>query len=206
MISLEFLLASLVVVLVPGTGVIYTVSTGLLRGRRASAFASLGCALGILPHLAATVLGLAAVLHASALAFQLLKFAGALYLLYLAWGAWRASPATGKTQHSAMPDLTPLQAWRRGVLMNVTNPKVMVFFLALFPSFIDPQRGNAFTQTLFLGALFMLASWVIFSVLALLSGTVGQRMQHSPRAQRWLNRSASVVFVGLALRLLYSPR
>ena len=120
--------------------------------------------------------------------------------------AWRASPATGKTQHPAMPDFTPLQAWRRGVLMNVTNPKVMVFFLALFPSFIDPQRGNAFTQTLFLGALFMLASWVIFSVLALLSGTVGQRMQHSPRAQRWLNRSASVVFVGLALRLLYSPR
>ena len=105
-----------------------------------------------------------------------------------------------------MPDLTPLQAWRRGVLMNVTNPKVMVFFLALFPSFIDPQRGNAFTQTLLLGALFMLASWLTFSALALLAGTVGQRIQHSSRAQRWLNRSASVVFVGLALRLLYSPR
>ena len=166
----------------------------------------LGLCSGLVVHTLTVALGVGALLAASPVAFTTLKVIGALYLLYLAWGAWRASPATGKTQHPAMPDFTPLQAWRRGVLMNVTNPKVMVFFLALFPSFIDPQRGNAFTQTLFLGALFMLASWVIFSVLALLSGTVGQRMQHSPRAQRWLNRSASVVFVGLALRLLYSPR
>lgn len=204
--ALSFLGVAFLLSLSPGPDNLFVITLSALRGARAGLWVVLGLCSGLVVHTLTVALGVGALLAASPVAFTTLKVIGALYLLYLAWGAWRASPATGKTQHPAMPDLTPLQAWRRGVLMNVTNPKVMVFFLALFPSFIDPQRGNAFTQTLLLGALFMLASWLTFSALALLAGTVGQRIQHSSRAQRWLNRSASVVFVGLALRLLYSPR
>ena len=204
--ALSFLGVAFLLSLSPGPDNLFVITFSALRGAKAGLWIVLGLCSGLVVHTLAVALGVGALLAASPVAFTALKVIGALYLLYLAWGAWRASPATGETQQHTIPDLTPFQAWRRGVLMNITNPKVMVFFLALFPSFIDPQRGCAFMQTLFLGALFMLASWLTFSALALLAGTVGQRMQHSPRAQRWLNRSASIVFVGLALRLLYSPR
>src|SRR5580765_2661477 len=126
MISPEFLITSLVVVLVPGTGVIYTVSTGLIRGRKASIYAALGCTAGILPHLLATVLGLAAIMHTSALAFQVLKYAGVAYLLYIAFATWRDKSAFAV--ESGAPKASAIQLVTRAILLNVLNPKLTIFF------------------------------------------------------------------------------
>jgi len=136
MITLDFLITSLIVVLIPGTGVVFTVSTGLVQGRRASLYASLGCTAGIVPHLLATVLGLAALLHTSALAFQALKFAGVAYLFYLAWATWRDKAAF------AVDDRAPAARSAGSIvvkafLLNILNPKLSIFFLAFLPQFVD---------------------------------------------------------------------
>ncbi|HEY1393429.1 MAG TPA: LysE family translocator, partial [Methylibium sp.] len=136
MISLGFLITSLVVVLIPGTGVIYTVSAGLAQGRRASVYASLGCTAGIVPHLIATVLGLAAVMHASALAFQALKYAGVLYLFYVAYATWRDKSAF--TVDGSVSRTSALGLVTKAFLLNILNPKLTIFFLAFLPQFVDP--------------------------------------------------------------------
>lgn len=204
MISLEFLLTSLVVVLMPGTGVIYTVSTGLLCGQRASLFASLGCALGILPHLAATLLGLAAVLHASALAFQVLKFAGALYLLYMAVATWRdrsGFAVDGRaTKTSASGHV--LQAF----LLNILNPKLTIFFLAYLPQFVDPARGQPLLQLLVLGGVFMVMTFGVFVVYGLAANALRHQVLGSARVQHGLRYSFSAAFAALGARLALSER
>ena len=137
MFSTEFLLTSLVVVLVPGTGVIYTVSTGLMHRWKASLVAALGCTTGIIPHLAASILGLSAILHMSARAFYVLKFGGTLYLLYLAWGIWRDTGSLKLDQSS-----TKMNTWQivtKGILINILNPKLTIFFFAFLPLFISPD-------------------------------------------------------------------
>ena len=122
MVSLQFLITSLIVVLIPGTGVIYTVSTGLTQGKKASLYVALGCTLGIVPHLLATILGLAALMHTSAVAFQLLKWAGVVYLFYVAWGTWRDKSAF---QLDDNPNKThALGLISKAILMNVLNPKL----------------------------------------------------------------------------------
>jgi threonine/homoserine/homoserine lactone efflux protein len=149
MITIDFLVTSLIVVLIPGTGVVFTVSTGLLHGTRASMVASFGCTLGIVPHLLAAVLGLAAVLHASALAFQVLKFAGVLYLLYLAYATWRDKTAFVVDAASARH----ADAWGlivKAVLLNILNPKLSIFFLAFLPQFVSPETSAPLQQMLVL--------------------------------------------------------
>jgi threonine/homoserine/homoserine lactone efflux protein len=146
MITLQFLVTSLVVVLIPGPGVVFTVSTGILHGRRASVFGALGCTAGILPHLVATVLGLAALLHASAVAFQVLKLAGVAYLFYLAWTAWRDKAAfviCPQRTVSRAPSLV-LKAF----LLNILNPKLTIFFLAFLPQFVDPNAASPIAHLL----------------------------------------------------------
>ena len=144
MFSAEFLVTSLIVVLVPGTGVIYTVSAGLFLGWRASIAAACGCTAGIIPHLSASILGLSAILHASALAFQGVKFAGAIYLLYLAWSMWRE---TGTLSFDAPSDNQ--RAGRiaiRGFLINILNPKLSIFFLAFLPQFVPAGTADPLLQ------------------------------------------------------------
>ena len=131
MISSEFLLTSLVVVLIPGTGVIYTISNGIFLGWRASIAAAIGCTAGIIPHLLASILGLSAILHMSAVAFQVIKLVGALYLLYLAWGMWRETGAL--KFDSSCSNMRYRQIITRGFLINILNPKLSVFFLAFLP-------------------------------------------------------------------------
>lgn len=206
MISLEFLLASLVVVLVPGTGVIYTVSTGLLRGRRASVFASLGCALGILPHLVATILGLAAVLHASALAFQLLKFAGALYLLYMAVVTWRDRSAFAVNADLAGNSTTEGAHVLQAFLLNILNPKLTIFFLAYLPQFVDPARGEPLWQMLALGAVFMAMTFGVFVVYGLAAHGFRRHVIGSLRLQQGLRVGFSAAFAALGTRLALSDR
>jgi threonine/homoserine/homoserine lactone efflux protein len=169
------------------------------QGRRAGLLVTLGLCTGLLAHTAAVALGLAALLASSPAAFGALKLAGAAYLLYLAWGAWRA-PATLQAGDEPLR-LQPWRLYGRGVLMNLSNPKVAIFFLALLPQFVQDGAGPVPWQIARLGALFMLATLIVFGSFAWLAGGLGLLLR-SARAQRLLNRSAALVFVGLGIRLI----
>ncbi|MFO7308146.1 MAG: LysE family translocator [Pseudomonadota bacterium] len=204
MINTDFLLTSLIVILVPGTGVLYTVTAGLQRGRLASVYASLGCTAGIVPHLAATILGLAAVMHASALAFQTLKFAGVLYLLYLAYATWR-----DKTAFAVAEDAAPMSAATivvKAFLLNILNPKLTIFFLAFLPQFVEPGSASPLLQLLGLSAVFMAMTFAVFLGYGFLAYTFRQLVIESRRVQQWLRYGLAAAFAGLGLRLAVSDR
>jgi threonine/homoserine/homoserine lactone efflux protein len=198
--ALAFFAASVLLALVPGPDNVFVLLHAAVHGARAGLLVVLGLCSGLLFHTAAVALGLAALLAASATAFTFLKALGAAYLLYLAWLSWRA-PA-GLPGAASQPALGARQTYLRGVLMNISNPKVALFFLAFLPQFVVAERGAVALQILQLGGVFMLATLLVFGAVALLAGRFGQVLQHSPRAQVRLNRLASVVFVGLALRLV----
>jgi threonine/homoserine/homoserine lactone efflux protein len=205
MITLDFLITSLIVVLIPGTGVVFTVSTGLLHGTRASLVASFGCTLGIVPHLLAAVLGLAAVLHASALAFQVLKFAGVLYLLYLAYATWRDKAAFAVDASGARhADASSLIV--KAVLLNILNPKLSIFFLAFLPQFVSPDAAAPLQQMLVLSAVFMAMTFAVFVVYGLLANAFRKAVIESPRVQAWLRRTFAGAFAALGVNLALSER
>lgn len=199
MLSLQFLLTALVVVIAPGTGVIYTLALGLGQGRRAALWAALGCTFGIVPHLLAATLGLAAILHTSALLFNVVKFAGVAYLLYLAWGSLRSDGALAvRSEARAEP------GWRiarRGALINILNPKLSIFFLALLPPFLS---GNAATATLkmaTLGLVFMVMTFAVFVLYGAFAAVARRWILGSEVVMRWLSRSFAAIFAALAGRL-----
>ncbi|SDU47095.1 LysE family translocator [Stappia sp. ES.058] len=202
----EFLVAALIVVMIPGTGVIYTVATGLARGRAASVAAALGCTLGIVPAILASVAGLAALLHASALVFQAVKYAGAAYLLYLAWQTLReAGPlASGDNSASVPPGWTKIA--RTGCLINVLNPKLTVFFLAFLPQFVAPQAGSPAAQMVGMGLVFMAMTFAVFVVYGFFAAAAGERVLRNARAMAWIRRTVAVAFAGFGLRLALSER
>lgn len=204
MITAEFLITSLIVVLIPGTGVVFTISTGLARGQRASLLASLGCTLGILPHLLATVLGLAAVMHASALAFQLLKYAGVAYLFYLAIATWRDRAAF--TVQPVQARGGALGIVTRAFLLNILNPKLTMFFLAFLPQFVQPGAAAPLAQMLLLSAVFMLMTFVVFVVYGLMAHAFRRSVIDSARVQAWLRRGFAAAFAGLGIQLAVSER
>lgn len=203
MFTPEFLITSLIVVLIPGTGVVFTVSTGLTQGRRASFFASVGCTLGIVPHLLATVLGLAAIMHTSALAFQLLKFAGVAYLFFLAFATWRdrSAFAVQAVSHNGAGRIV-LHAF----LINILNPKLTIFFLAFLPQFVDARAGSALAQLLGLSAVFMAMTFGVFVVYGLLAHAFRKAVIDSPRVQAWLRRGFAAAFAGLGVQLAVSEK
>jgi threonine/homoserine/homoserine lactone efflux protein len=202
--SLEFLLTSAVVVVTPGAGVLFTVSTGLSQGRLAAAYASLGCTLGIVPHMAATAMGLAAVMHAGALAFQLLKLAGVLYLLYLAWATWRDRSAFAADPSA--PARSPLRLMGKAVLLNALNPKLTLFFFAFLPQFMDPADPAPMRQFTVLSAVFMAMTLGVFVVYGALADAFRQRVLASPRTQNALRRGFSAAFALMAAKLAASER
>lgn len=204
MVTAEFLITSLVVVLIPGTGVLFTVSTGLSQGRRASFFASVGCTLGIVPHLLATVFGLAAVMHTSALAFQALKWAGVAYLFYLAVATWRdrSSINTQVVQGGVGAGGLVVRAF----LLNILNPKLTIFFLAFIPQFVEPNAPSPLAQLLALSAIFMAMTFGVFVVYGLLAHAFRTAVVESPRVQAWLRRGFAGVFAGLGTQLALSDR
>jgi threonine/homoserine/homoserine lactone efflux protein len=204
MFTAEFLITSLVVVLIPGTGVIFTVSTGLAQGRRASLFASLGCTLGIVPHLLATVFGLAAVMHTSAVAFQLLKYAGVAYLLYLAVATWRDRSAFAVQPVAAKGGALGLVV--KAFLLNILNPKLTIFFLAFLPQFVSPGVGSPLVQLLGLSAVFMAMTFAVFVVYGSLAHAFRRAVIESPRVQAWLRRGFAAAFAGLGAQLAVSER
>jgi threonine/homoserine/homoserine lactone efflux protein len=204
MLTLHFFVTALIIVLLPGTGVMFTVATGLRHGRRASLLASLGCTAGIIPHLLATVLGLAALLHMYALAFQLVKFAGAAYLVYLAWGMWRdtGSLALDTAPAASRPGGIVLKAF----LINILNPKLSIFFLAFLPQFITPTGISPLFQMLWLGGTFMAMTLVVFIAYGLLANAFRTSVVLSPNFQPWIQRSCALTLAAIAFNLAYSER
>lgn len=202
--TLTFFAASVLLALSPGPDNVFVLLHSAVHGRKAGLLVVLGLCSGLLFHTAAVALGLAAVFAASAAAFTALKLLGAGYLLYLAWGAWNAP--VGITDTATEGAMSPLQTYLRGVMMNITNPKVAIFFLAFLPQFADPAQGSMALQIVQLGGVFMLAALLTFSAVAWFAAGFGQVFKRSLRAQQILNRVASVVFVGLALRLATAQR
>jgi len=202
--TLTFFAASVLLALAPGPDNVFVLLHSAMHGRRAGLLVVAGLCSGLLFHTAAVALGLAALLAASATAFTVLKLCGAAYLLWLAWGAWNAAASFEKGEGSeAMP---PLQTYLRGVVMNITNPKVAIFFLAFLPQFVDPSHGNVPLQIMALGAVFMLAAFLTFGSIAWFAAGFGARLRDSAKAQRVLNRTAALIFTGLALKLALAQR
>lgn len=199
MISAQFLMTSFIVVLMPGTGVIYTVSNGLFLGKRAGMAAACGCTAGIIPHLAASVLGLSAILHTSALMFQAIKYAGALYLLYLAWAMWHDTGMIRIKSPSQANSLGRIAA--RGILINILNPKLSIFFLAFLPHFISPEAGPALFQFMVLSLLFMAMTLIVFILYGLAANGVSRYIANSPRVLVRIQRSFALTFAALGIRL-----
>lgn len=201
MISTEFLLTALVVVLVPGTGVIYTVSTGLIQGGRASLAAAAGCTLGIVPHLVASSLGLSAVLHYSALVFQLFKYAGALYLLFLAWTMWREAGPLTMENGASCPRRGYWKTAARGVTINILNPKLSIFFLAFLPIFVKAEGPPPLIQLLTLSLIFMAMTLIIFILYGLCAHGARTAIIGAPSRMRWIQRGFAGLLAGLGIRL-----
>ena len=204
MVSLQFLITSLIVVLIPGTGVIYTVSTGLTQGKKASLYVALGCTLGIVPHLLATILGLAALMHTSAVAFQLLKWAGVVYLFYVAWGTWRDKSAFQLDDNPSRTHALGLIS--KAILMNVLNPKLTIFFLAFLPQFIPANSTHVLAPMLLLSAIFMLMTLAVFVVYGLLAHTFRHFVVESARVQTFLRYGFTAAFIGLASKLALTDK
>jgi threonine/homoserine/homoserine lactone efflux protein len=202
--SYSFLLTSLIVIVAPGTGVLYTLAAALTRGSRASIAAAFGCTLGIVPHIAAAMLGLAAVLHASALAFAALKWCGVVYLLYLAWQALRA---TGALAVDARVDARSAgRVIITGLLINILNPKLSIFFLAFLPQFIAADEIRPLLRMLELSAVFMVMTFAVFVAYGLFAAYVRDRIVTRPTAMTWLRRIFAGGFAALGARLAFADR
>jgi threonine/homoserine/homoserine lactone efflux protein len=199
-----FFAASVALAVAPGPDNIFVLAQSAMHGPRAGLLVTVGLCTGLVGHTAAVALGVAAVFATSAVAFTVLKFVGAGYLLWLAWGAFRAGAA--ELGDGGQPALGARALYLRGVVMNLTNPKVAIFFLAFLPQFADPARGALAPQIVFCGVLFMISALLVFGTIAWTAGRLGERLRRSPRAQVALNRLAGLVFVGLALRLATSAR
>ncbi|MEM5473569.1 LysE family translocator [Hoeflea sp. AS60] len=206
--SLEFLITTLIVVLLPGTGVIYTLAAGLTQGARASMLAAFGCTLGIVPHVAASVAGLAAVLHASAIAFQTLKYLGVLYLFYMAWQMWRDSGALSidASGTDELKQHKPMRIIGAGILINLLNPKLTLFFLAFMPQFVDVSAANATVDMFGLAAVFMAITFIVFVLYGLLAAQARDHVISRPKVMRLVKRSFASAFGLMGLRLALAER
>ena len=196
--------ASILLALAPGPDNLFVLTQSAIKGKLVGFVVTLGLCTGLIVHTSAVALGVAALFQASAMAFNLLKFAGAAYLLYLAWGAFRAG--TGSLDCAASQETGLWRFYLRGILINVTNPKVSIFFLAFLPQFTKPGNGSLPLQLITLGGIFILATLLVFGGISLLAGVLGQRLRRSARAQKILNTTAGALFAGLALKLATASR
>jgi threonine/homoserine/homoserine lactone efflux protein len=202
--SISFLLTSLIVIVSPGTGVLYTLAVALSRRSRASVAAAFGCTLGILPHMLAAMLGLAAVLHTSALAFSALKWCGVVYLLYMAWQTLRERGALAVGGQA--DDTRGRRVVVTGFLINILNPKLSIFFLAFLPQFIGADEAHPLARMLELSAVFMLMTWVVFALYGLFAAAVRDRIVSRPNVMSWLRRAFAGGFAVLGARLALADR
>lgn len=202
--SPEFLLTALVIVASPGTGALFTIAAGLARGRRASLIAAFGCTLGIVPHLAAAITGLAALLHASAVAFQIVKYLGVAYLLYMAWATLRDHGALS-VQEDAGPR-SARQVITAAVLVNLLNPKLSIFFVAFLPQFIAADEAAPLARMLELSAAFMVMTFVVFALYGVFAAAMRARVLARPAVLAWMRRAFAAAFVALGAKLAITER
>jgi len=203
-VSTAFLLTTLIVVATPGTGVLYTLAAGLGHGARASVIAAFGCTLGVVPHMVAAITGLAALLHTSAVAFQVLKYLGVAYLLFMAWSTFRDRSALTVEERRA-----PLPARKvivQGVLINLLNPKLTLFFFAFLPQFVSTTEAHATLRILGLSAVFMLVTFAVFAIYGVFAAAVRNHVISRPRVLRWMRRVFGGAFIALAGRLALADR
>jgi threonine/homoserine/homoserine lactone efflux protein len=208
MLSIEtfsaFFLASALLAIAPGPDNVFVLTQSALHGKLSGLVVVFGLCTGLLFHTTAVAFGVAVIFQASTLAFTLLKIIGAGYLVYLAWQIFRASPEQISMQSDQQKSLGTL--YRRGIIMNLTNPKVSIFFLAFLPQFADPVRGPISLQMIALGGIFIIATILVFGAIALIGGTLGEWLNRSERAQRIMNWTAGTIFIGLALKLVTAER
>ena len=202
--SLAFLVTSLIIVASPGTGVLYTLAAGLSRGWRASVVAAFGCTLGIVPHLTAAVLGLSALLHESALAFQAFKYLGVAYLFYMAWSALNARGALKVEKETDAR--SAVQVTITAILINILNPKLSIFFFAFLPQFVSAQEAHPLARMFELSAIFMLMTFVVFVAYGLFAAAVRDHVLSRPQVLTWMRRSFACAFVALGAKLAFSER
>jgi threonine/homoserine/homoserine lactone efflux protein len=203
-VTVEFLITTLIVVVSPGTGVLYTLAAGLSRGSRASVVAAFGCTLGIVPHMAAAILGLTALLHASALAFETLKWLGVAYLLYMAWNALKEHGALKvDAEVGARSDLGVIV---HAILINVLNPKLSIFFFAFLPQFVPTDDAAPLEHMLLLSGVFMLVTFVAFVGYGLFAASIRTHVISRPAVLIWMRRTFAAAFVALGAKLALSER
>jgi len=203
-VSIDFLVTSLIIIVSPGTGVLYTLAAGLSRGSRASMVAAFGCTLGIVPHMAAAIMGLAALLHASALAFQTFKYLGVAYLLYMAWNALKERGALRVEKEVGAR--SAIQVTVNAILINILNPKLSIFFFAFLPQFVSAREPHPLSRMLVLSAVFMLLTFVVFVGYGLLAASIRDRVISRPRVLTWMRRTFAGAFVALGAKLALSDR
>jgi threonine/homoserine/homoserine lactone efflux protein len=202
-LSPEFLITTLVIVASPGTGALYTLAAGLGRGAKASIVAAFACTLGIIPHLAAAITGLAAMLHASALAFEIIKYLGVAYLLYMAWSTLREK---GALSIEAAEPKSVRKVLVEGILINILNPKLSIFFFAFLPQFVPAGASDALPRMLELSAIFMAATFVIFALYGVFAAAVRRHIVTRPRILTWMRRTFAAAFVALGVKLALAER
>lgn len=200
----EFLLTTLVVVATPGAGVLYTLAAGVSRGWQASIVAAFACTLGILPHMIAAVTGLAAIMHASAVAFSIIKWLGVAYLLYLAWKTFRDKSVFAIDTEQAKP--SPWRVIVSGILVNTLNPKLTIFFFAFLPQFVPADSAGAVPLMVYLSGVFMAVTFVVFSVYGVFAAAVRNKVFTRPRVVAWVRRSFGATYLVLAGRLAAQTR
>jgi threonine/homoserine/homoserine lactone efflux protein len=204
MIKPEFLLASLIVVLIPGTGVVYTITTGLTLKWRASIAAAIGCTLGIVPHILASILGLSALLNMSAQVFSLLKLAGALYLLYLAWNMWREAGAIEINRQITETSVSKIII--KAIAINLLNPKLTVFFFAFLPLFVSKGSASPTMEMILLSAVFMGITLIVFVLYGILASGISAYLVNSAKAVKRLQQAFAVILAGFAVQLAFSEK
>ncbi len=202
--SIDFLVTSIVVVVSPGTGVLFTLAAGLSRGSRASVVAAFGCTLGIVPHMAAAIMGLAALLHTSALAFNTLKYLGVAYLLYMAWNALREKGALRVEKE--VGTRSAIQVITSAILINILNPKLSIFFFAFLPQFVSAHEAHPLTRMLELSAVFMLLTFVVFIGYGLFAASIRNHVVSRPGVLTWMRRAFAGAFVALGAKLALADR
>jgi threonine/homoserine/homoserine lactone efflux protein len=203
-LSLEFLLTSLIIVASPGTGAIYTIAAGLTRGAKASILASFACTLGIVPHLIAAMAGLAALLHASALAFAIVKYAGVAYLLWMAWQTLKEQGAL--SVEAAADERSARRVLVDGLALNVLNPKLSIFFVAFLPQFIAADEASPMARMLELSSVFMAMTFVVFALYGLFAAAMRDHVVSRPSVMAWLRRTFAAAFVALGAKLALTER
>jgi len=204
MMSIDFLVTTLIIVVSPGTGVLFTMATGLSRGSRASVVAAFGCTLGIVPHMAAAILGLAALLHTSAIAFQTFKYLGVAYLLYMAWMTLKEHGALKIEKEVGARSAT--QVIVSAILINILNPKLSIFFFAFLPQFVSPAEPDPLLRMSELSGVFMALTFVVFVGYGLFAASIRNHVISRPKVLVWMRRTFAGAFGLLGAKLAFADR